>query len=135
MSKSYNNTIGITELPKNIEKKIFKMPTDPERIKLHHPGSTKRCPVWSLHKLYFFNKIEEEFIKKSCHTASIGCLDCKKFLINKINIEHYAIRKNYIYLKNNKKYVLRVIEKGIINAKKVVKKTLFSIKKSIGILI
>jgi tryptophanyl-tRNA synthetase len=52
MSKSYGNTLGLTEDPAAIEKKIRGMTTDPARARRTDPGTPEKCPVWDLHKLY-----------------------------------------------------------------------------------
>ena len=52
MSKSYGNTIGLTEDPESIARKIKGMQTDPARVRRTDPGTPEKCPVWDLHKLY-----------------------------------------------------------------------------------
>ncbi len=52
MSKSYGNTIGLTEEPASITRKIKGMTTDPARARRTDPGTPEKCPVWDLHKLY-----------------------------------------------------------------------------------
>ena len=134
MSKSYNNTIGLLESPENIKMKIKKMVTDPKRTKIMYPGVPENCSVWEYHKSYS-NSEEQTFIYQSCTSAKIGCFDCKNILSDRINSNHYPIRKKYNLLKKNKGYVLEIVKKGTFNAKKVASKTLLDVKEAIGLLI
>src|SRR3954464_1882310 len=52
MSKSYNNTISLREVPAAVTKKMRTMPTDPARVKRTDPGTPEKCPVWQLHLVY-----------------------------------------------------------------------------------
>ncbi len=44
MSKSYGNTIGLTEDPESIARKIKGMQTDPARARRTDPGTPEKCP-------------------------------------------------------------------------------------------
>ena len=83
MSKSYGNTISMRENTDSLVIKLKKMPTDPARVKRDDPGDPEKCPVWSLHKIYS-SKQALDWVKEGCVTASIGCLECKKPLIESI---------------------------------------------------
>ncbi|HZF78938.1 MAG TPA: tryptophan--tRNA ligase, partial [Rubrivivax sp.] len=51
MSKSYGNTIAMREEPAEVERKLKRMPTDPQRVRRNDPGDPDRCPVWQFHKV------------------------------------------------------------------------------------
>jgi tryptophanyl-tRNA synthetase len=91
MSKSYGNTIRLTEDPESIDKKIRGMATDPARVRRTDPGTPEKCPVWDLHKLYSSEETRA-WVRQGCTTAGIGCLDCKKPLIEKISAEAAQMR-------------------------------------------
>ena len=134
MSKSYNNTIGLVEPQHRIHKKILQMPTDPARIRISDPGNPEKCPVWNFHLLYS-NESEKLWIKSGCKSASIGCIDCKKDLSNKIDIEHSPIRDNYNSINFSRKYVEKIIQEGKIEARKIADKTLHNVKEAINFLL
>jgi tryptophanyl-tRNA synthetase len=92
MSKSYGNTIRLTELPESIDKKIRAMSTDPARVRRTDPGTPEKCPVWDLHKLYSSEETRA-WVRQGCTTAGIGCLDCKKPVIEKICAEATQMRE------------------------------------------
>ncbi len=83
MSKSYDNAIYLSDSPDIVEQKIKTMMTDPARIRRKDRGEPELSPVYQLHKI-FSQKEDIEEIAGGCRTAGIGCLDCKKILINNI---------------------------------------------------
>ena len=91
MSKSYGNTIGLREDPDSVAKKLKTMQTDPARVRRTDPGDPDKCPVWDLHKIYS-DADTRRWVQQGCRTAGIGCLDCKKPLIDVIVAEITAIR-------------------------------------------
>ena len=100
MSKSYGNTIGLTEEPASIERKIKGMQTDPARARRSDPGNPDKCPVWDLHKLYSSDETRS-WVRQGCTTAGIGCLDCKHPLIEAISREASTMRERaQPYLQN-----------------------------------
>jgi len=91
MSKSYGNTIELSETWKVTEKKVKTMPTDPARVRRDDPGTPALCPVWEYHKIYSSDEERQE-IDQGCRSASIGCLDCKKVLLTHLEEELQPIR-------------------------------------------
>src|ERR1700726_2499553 len=50
MSKSYGNTILLTDPPPIVRQKLKTMVTDPARVRRSDPGDPDGCPVGDLHK-------------------------------------------------------------------------------------
>ena len=46
MSKSYNNAVFLSDLPKEIEQKLGRMMTDPARVRRQDPGEPEKCPAF-----------------------------------------------------------------------------------------
>lgn len=127
MSKSNNNTILISDDIVTIKEKIKKTITDPNRIFKKIKGNPKNCTVWSLHKIY--SKQEElNYIEKSCKNAEIGCVECKKFLYNKIIEKQIPILNNIKKYKNNDILIKKILDKGAKKATNIAKNTLNKIK-------
>ena len=72
--------------------KLKTMQTDPARVRRTDPGDPEKCPVWDLHKLYS-DEATRQWVDQGCRTAGIGCLDCKKPLIERIVEEVSGMRK------------------------------------------
>jgi tryptophanyl-tRNA synthetase len=76
MSKSYGNTIGLTEAPLIAAAKIHNMSTGGQRIRQSDPGDPDLCPVGDLHKVFSSPGVIAE-TQKGCRTASMRCEFCK----------------------------------------------------------
>ena len=92
MSKSYGNTISLREEPDSVEKKIKTMTTDPARVRRKDPGDPNICPVFDLHKIYS-DAERKKWVIQGCRSGSIGCIDCKKPLIDSILEEQQPMRE------------------------------------------
>ena len=82
MSKSYGNTIALSDSPDTIRKKVSTMVTDPARIKKDDPGHPEVCTVFSFHKV--FNEVELPEVEEACRGGKIGCVQCKRNLADKM---------------------------------------------------
>ena len=78
MSKSYGNTILMTDPEPVVRQKLKTMVTDPARIRRSDPGEPDICPVGDLHKVF---STPETLIKvyEGCRSAGIGCIECKSW--------------------------------------------------------
>jgi len=92
MSKSYNNTISLREKPEAVKQKVNRMPTDPARIKLTDAGDPNKCPVWQMHQIYSSDETLS-WVKEGCTKAKIGCIECKKPIVDSINSELEPIQE------------------------------------------
>lgn len=80
MSKSYDNTILISDTPEVIQAKVRTMYTDPTKIRKTDPGHPEACPVYGLHLL--FNKEEAPRVEHECRAGTLGCVQDKQDLAN-----------------------------------------------------
>ena len=76
MSKSYGNTLGLTESPVDVAAKIQAMSTNGQRLRKTDAGDPELCPVSDLHKV-FSSAETTEFIQKGCRAATNSCEACK----------------------------------------------------------
>ncbi|MFK0572213.1 tryptophan--tRNA ligase [Endozoicomonas sp.] len=132
MSKSYNNTIALRESADDVETKIRKMPTDPARIRRNDPGDPQKCPVWQFHKLYS-DQQRQEWVQAGCISANIGCLDCKKPVIEAIQAELEPIRIEARELENNHDVVKSIISEGCEKARDEAQDTLKEVRDAMGL--
>jgi tryptophanyl-tRNA synthetase len=76
MSKSYGNTILMTDTEPVVRQKLKTMVTDPARVRRTDPGDPDICPVGDLHKVF---STAETLVNvyEGCRSAGIGCIQCK----------------------------------------------------------
>ena len=132
MSKSYDNVIKVREPPSDVENKIRKMMTDPARVRLKDPGNPSNCPVYDLHEVYSSEDIKS-WVRNGCTTAGIGCIDCKKPLIDSINTEQQVMIERAQKFEEDPDLVQSIIQEGSEQARLVARETLEEVKESIGI--
>lgn len=132
MSKSYHNTIMLREEPSQVEKKILTMPTDPARIKRTDPGEPEKCPVWQLHKVYSNDEVKD-WVQKGCRSAGIGCIDCKRPVIDAINKELQPIQQAITDYENDLGFVKRIVSEGSDAAREEASKTMNTVREVMGI--
>lgn len=132
MSKSYKNTLDISDSAEDMEKKILKMITDPNRMRLTDPGDPDKCPVYSLHTIYTEEGRRSE-INAACRNAEIGCVACKKELAARINDSLSQFRAKRSELESNLDYVESVLNQGAQKAREIATQTLDNVKTAIGL--
>lgn len=133
MSKSYGNTISLRENPNVVKDKIKKMPTDPARVRLTDPGEPSKCPVWNLHEVYSDDDVKD-WVVEGCTKAKIGCLDCKKPLIESVLKEQGPIRERAEEYMNDPETVRGIIADGCDAARDVARETLEEVRDAMGLI-
>jgi tryptophanyl-tRNA synthetase len=83
MSKSYGNAVELGEDPEQARKRIMVAVTDPARKRRHDPGHPEVCPIYHLHRAYSSPE-RVEMVDRECRSAGIGCVDCKKMLLESL---------------------------------------------------
>ena len=132
MSKSYGNTISLRENPSVVEDKVKTMPTDPARIRLTDRGDPKKCPVWNLHEIYSDDSLKK-WVVEGCTNAKIGCLDCKKPLIDAVLKEQAPIRERANEYLNDPETVRGIITEGCDAARDIARETLDDVREAMGL--
>jgi len=132
MSKSYNNTISLREDPASVETKLRTMPTDPARVRRSDPGEPEKCPVWALHRVYS-DEERKAWVQDGCRSAGIGCLDCKRPLIEAVQAELAPIRERAEEYVANPAMVRNVISEGCEAARDVARQTMDEVRQAMGL--
>jgi len=131
MSKSYNNTVNLSDSADTIRHKISTMFTDPKRIKLSDKGHPGVCNVFSYYSVFLPQAKEE--VAHWCENALLGCTECKKKfaqgLIEKLEPIHLKRQE----LLKDKPAVKDIIEAGTRKALLVAQKTIEEVKGTMGL--
>ena len=133
MSKSYNNTIQMRDEPERVSTRLMSMPTDPARQRRNDPGDPEKCPVWDLHRVYTSKEKRDE-LAEGCKSAGIGCVDCKKPLLESLLEEQALLRDRAEPFERNPETMREVIEVGCARASEVAEETLEEVRTAVGTL-
>jgi tryptophanyl-tRNA synthetase len=132
MSKSYGNTISLRESPASVEEKVRTMPTDPARIRRSDPGDPEKCPVWGLHQVYSDDEVKQ-WVQQGCTTAKIGCLECKRPVIDAILKEQTPIRERAKEYQEDRDTVKAIISDGCEAARDIARETMEEVREAMGL--
>jgi tryptophanyl-tRNA synthetase len=130
MSKSYGNTITLSESDEDIRKKTKVMVTDPARKRRSDPGNPDVCPVYDWHKL-FSPQATLDWAAHGCRTAEIGCIDCKAAMADNLIKWIAPIRERRLQYEKDPARVLKVLDEGSARAREVAKQTLERVREAV----
>lgn len=131
MSKSYGNTIQLSDPPETTRKNIMKMVTDPGRVRRNDPGNPDVCPVFAYHKVY--NPDEVPKIDKDCRSAAIGCVDCKRNLTDNMIAEMAPFYEKRAQWASKPKVVREVLAYGANRARGVAQETMAEVRAAMNL--
>jgi tryptophanyl-tRNA synthetase len=132
MSKSLGNTISLREPEAAIWDKLRTAATDPARVKRTDPGNPLVCNIYTLHR-FFSDEPRQEAVRAGCTTAGIGCIDCKKWLLEGVKRDLGEIRARAEALRADPAGVDRVLAEGAERARTVARATMQRVRAVMGI--
>lgn len=132
MSKSYQNSLYLSDSPEEIREKISRMFTDPQRVRRSDPGDPTICNIFTLQKIYN-NQQEVEEIANKCRAAGIGCVECKKTVTQLLINALIPVQDRRRYYTAHFDEVKDILRKGIEDAHKIARSTMEEVRKAIKI--
>jgi tryptophanyl-tRNA synthetase len=132
MSKSYGNSIYLSETAEETTAKIKGMVTDTQRIRRADPGDPERCVAFNLHRIYVPQDKLDEIIP-ACKNASIGCVDCKKILTECLNERLAPFRAKRDELTRDAGFVSDLLADGSRRATVEAKKTILDVRAALKV--
>src|SRR5438874_4634733 len=129
MSKSYGNTILLTDAEPVVRQKLKTMVTDPARVRRTDPGNPDVCPVGDLHKIFSDTETNAK-VDVGCRSAGIGCIECKSWAADslvRILSPMQERRKKY---EDNPRLAWDILETGSDRARKVASTTMNEVREA-----
>ncbi len=127
MSKSYNNAIELGESVESTTRKIMGMVTDPARKRRQDPGNPDVCGVFYLHKIYS-DAETVRWVDVNCRTAGIGCVDCKRKLLEKLGPDQERLRERREAVLARPRDLDELVQLGIGKAREVGARTMEEVR-------
>jgi len=131
MSKSYGNTILLTDAEPVVRQKLKTMVTDPARVRRTDPGNPDLCPVGDLHKIFSSQETMAK-VNEGCRSAGIGCIECKGWAADallKVLLPIQERRKKY---EENPRLAWDILMTGTAKAAKVAEATMKEVRAAMG---
>ncbi|MDP2210754.1 MAG: tryptophan--tRNA ligase [Candidatus Aquicultor sp.] len=133
MSKSYNNSIYLSDEPDTIRTKVNQMITDPARIKKTDAGSPDVCMVvYPMHQVYTPSEELQE-IEVKCREAAWGCMACKRELADRIVESLTGFREKRAEIESAPGIVDEVLKEGLHQVRPICRATIKDVREKLNI--
>ncbi len=132
MSKSLDNCIYLDDSDDDIHKKLATAVTDPARKRRSDPGDPQVCNIMRLHEV-FSTPEERERCAEGCRTASMGCVDCKKILVEHVTDIIGPLRDRKADLLTRPDEIVDTLRDGAVRARTIAQATMEEVRKAVGV--
>jgi tryptophanyl-tRNA synthetase len=131
MSKSYNNTIDLSDQAEEVARKVRQMYTDPKRVRADIPGTVEGNPVFIYHDAFNDNREEVEDLKTRYRAGKVGDVEVKTKLAAAINARLDPIRERRAAALARPGYLRDVLIDGSRRARAVAAETLARVRPAV----
>ena len=131
MSKSYGNTILLSDPETVVRQKLKTMVTDPARVRRTDPGNPDVCPVGDLHKI-LSSKETMAKVNEGCRSAGIGCIECKSWAADALVQLLNPMQERRKKFEENPKLAWDILEAGTEEARKAAGETMDCVREAMG---
>jgi tryptophanyl-tRNA synthetase len=132
MSKSYGNTIMLSDPEPAVRAKLKTMVTDPARIHRTDPGDPDVCPVFDLHKVFSSGDTQQR-AAEGCRSAGIGCIECKGWLADAVVETLAPIQARRAHFEQNPGLVEEILQTGANRARARAAQTMQEVRSVMGL--
>lgn len=133
MSKSYGNTINLSDTEPVVRQKLKTMVTDPARVRRTDKGNPDVCPVFDFHKIYSSSDVVKQ-VDQDCRTAAIGCIDCKRQVADAMVERYRPMWDKRATILQHPEQTQEMVEEGRKRASRVAQETMQEVKTAMKIL-
>ena len=115
MSKSYSNSILMSDPEAVIRQKLKTMVTDPARVRRTDPGNPDVCPVGDVHKIFSSGDTLQK-VYAGCRSAGIGCIECKSWAADALMTVLSPMQERRRHYEQHPREAWEVLEDGAVRA-------------------
>lgn len=130
MSKSYGNTIGLFDDPKDVKAKIMRIATD--STPLEAPKDPDACRVFALYRL-FADEAETEAMRQNYLRGGYGYGHAKKALFEIYQRKMGPFRERRAHLAAHPEEVEAILRDGAQRARATARQTLAAARRAVGL--
>jgi tryptophanyl-tRNA synthetase len=132
MSKSYGNSILMTDPLPILMQKAQSMSNGGQRPTQYDPGDPEICPVGDLHRVFSTPEVDAH-IRKGCTTATIRCDECKHLVGLSIARHTQPIFNRRMELEANPDRIWDVLDEGAARASVRAEQTMQEVRAVTGL--
>lgn len=133
MGKSLNNAIFLSDTPDIISKKVKKMYTDPNHLRIEDPGKVEGNPVFSYLDAFGTDLEKIHELKSHYKGGGLGDGTVKKYLLEVLLEFLEPIHKRRAEYEGDPATVMELLRNGTDKANETASQTLSEVRKAVGI--
>jgi tryptophanyl-tRNA synthetase len=119
MSKSYGNTINLSDDAETVRKKVMQMYTDPKRVRADIPGTVEGNPVFMYHDAFNPDAAEVEDLKTRYRAGKVGDVEVKNKLATALNAHLEPMRERRAQVLSKPSTLRDVLQAGSEKARAI----------------
>lgn len=131
MSKSYGNSISLSDDAETVRKKVMRMYTDPKRIRADIPGTVEGNPVFLYHDAFNRNAAEVEDLKTRYREGRVGDVEVKDKLTKALNATLDPLRARRAELMAHPARLREILEDGSSRARRLAGETMARVREAV----
>jgi tryptophanyl-tRNA synthetase len=128
MSKSYGNTIDLSDDAEAVQKKVMRMYTDPKRIRADVPGTVEGNPVFLYHDAFNPDVAEVDDLKTRYRAGTVGDVEVKHKLARAINAVLDPMRERRAEVLAQPARVREILMDGSSRARAIAQETMKQVR-------
>jgi tryptophanyl-tRNA synthetase len=131
MSKSYGNTINLSDDTETVRKKVMQMYTDPNRIRADVPGTVEGNPVFAYHDAFNPDTGEVDDLKARYRAGKVGDVEVKTKLAKALNAHLEPMRARRAEILARPGTLREILEDGSRKARAIALETMSRVRNAV----
>jgi len=131
MSKSYGNTIDLSDDAETVTKKVMRMYTDPKRIRADIPGTVEGNPVFTYHDAFNPDVAQVDDLKARYRAGTVGDVEVKRTLAAAVNATLDPMRERRADVLSNPARVKEILMDGSSRARAIAQETMKQVRDAV----
>ena len=131
MSKSYGNTINLSDDAETVKKKVMSMYTDPKRIRADIPGTVEGNPVFMFHDAFNPDTAEVDDLKARYREGKVGDVEVKNKLAKALNAYMEPMRARRAEVLATPDTLKEILHEGSRKARTIAQDTMDRVRRAV----
>ena len=131
MSKSYGNTIDLSDDAETVRKKVMRMYTDPKRIRADIPGTVEGNPVFIYHDAFNPDTAEVEDLKTRYRAGKVGDVEVKQKLAQALNTLLEPMRERRAAVRSRPGRIREILFDGSSRARTIAQQKMKHVREAV----
>ena len=131
MSKSYGNTIDLSDDADTVRKKVMRMYTDPKRIRADIPGTVEGNPVFIYHDAFNPDTAEVDDLKARYRAGRVGDVEVKDKLARALNAMLEPMRERRAAVRSRPGRIREILEEGSSRARAIAQEKMQRVREAV----